>query len=333
MHYISLWEMAELGEVANKQRVEVRDELRGDKIQAVPADRQPQLLPVPQSLSVSDLSKTLCSTHRDLYFDKVARFRINRRDRPWEAEAGNLIHRLLQDIHVYAISILPIEGRSLDPESLFRRLRSFGTRKRNQLSARYQNDPRFGGDIWQRLQRHMSNIVFFEALLISTLVTYKAARKTVLASGTNINPRQEFVELFNFSAIEQGLSARSLGITDPVTPDFLFARRAIGDIKTGAVHEDTFETTCVAYAMAYEAEYKRPIDFGIILHVASSQSHSFPIYYSSHLFTLDDAARRRFVFLRDQKLDILVRRQDPGRQEDEVRCRPCPFYNRCWPTN
>lgn len=329
MHYISLWEMAELADLATK-RVKVRAELRGDKMQAVPADRHPQYLPVPQTLSVSDLSKTICSTHRDIYFSKVERIRINRRDRPWQAEAGSLIHRLLQDIHQHARTILPVDGRSLEPERLLRRLRTFGTRQKTQLLARYQNDQRFAGGIWDALQRHMSNIVFFEALLVSTLLTYKAARKTVLATGTNINPRQEFEELFDFSAVEHGLAARSLGITDPVTPDFLFARRAIGDIKTGGIHPDTFEITCVAYALAYEAEYKRPIDYGIILHVGSSEDHSFPIYYSSQLFKMDDHARRRFVMLRDQKIDVLVSRQDPGRQEDELRCRPCPFYNRCW---
>jgi CRISPR/Cas system-associated exonuclease Cas4 (RecB family) len=327
LHYISLWEMAEMGDLANK-RVKVRAELRGYRMQPVPPDRHPQHLPVRQSLSVNDLSKTICSTHRDLYFLKIRRLRIT--DRPWEAEAGVVIHTLLQDIHRYAKRSLPQQGRSLSPENLLRKLKAFGKRRKTELLAQYQADRRFAGGIWNRLDRHITNIVFFEALLICTLLTYKASKKTVLATGANINPLQEYEELFSFSAIEQSLSARSLGITDPVTPDFLFGRRVIGDIKTGGIHLDTFETTCVAYALAYEAEFRRNIDYGIILHVGSSQQHSFPIYHGSHLFKLDDAARSRFLYLRDQKLNVLVSGVDPGRQEDQPRCRPCPFYNQCW---
>lgn len=323
MHYISLWEIAEIARLTSKQ-FSVRPDLRGYSMRAVRPDRRAQ------SLSVSELAKTICSTHRDIYFAKVARIRPSRNERPWQAEAGTLIHTLLQDIHGYAQRILPSQGRALRPEVLFRRLKSFGIRHTNKLLTNYKDDPRFAGRVWDDLNLHCHNIIFFETLLICSLLTYKASQKTVLATGTDIDPVQEFKQLFDFSAIEHPLSAPLLGLTTPVTPDFLYSGRIIGDIKTGVIDEDTFLMTCVAYALAYEAEYQRPIDFGLILHVGFSPDHYFPIYYSSRIYELDNVVRRKFTILRDRKLKILADRVDPGRQEDEPRCRPCPFYHRCW---
>jgi CRISPR/Cas system-associated exonuclease Cas4 (RecB family) len=162
------------------------------------------------------------------------------------------------------------------------------------------------------------------------LLTYKASRKTVPATGANISPIQEFEQLFNFSAIEQKLSPAFLGLTQPVTPDFLYADRIIGDIKTGKFDEDTFLMTCAAYALAFEAEYRRNIDFGVILHIEFSSKHPFPIYQGSRLYEIDDGVRRKFTILRDQKLDVLVKRIEPPVQQDEPRCRLCRFYSKCW---
>lgn len=324
MHYISLWEMAEIGQRLNRS-VNVRPELRGYAMQAVPPD------PQRGTLSVSDLASTLCTTHRDIYLAKVKRIKSKSKERPWEAEEGIIIHSLLQEIHRQARKILPSKGTELNTQSLLRRLRAFGKKRKNELLARYKNEQRFAGQQWNAIDRHLDNIIFFEALLICSLLNYKASGKTVLATGTDINPIQEFEQLFGFSAIEHRLSAPFLGLTEPVTPDFLYAHRAIGDIKTGAFHEDTFELTCVAYALAYEAETKRDIDFGIILHVGKSSKHPFPVYQGSRLYEINDLARTKFVFIRDQKLRVLEQQQiEPPVQPDEPRCKPCRFYSRCW---
>jgi CRISPR/Cas system-associated exonuclease Cas4 (RecB family) len=322
LHYIGLWNLDDIGQQIN-QPVNVRGDLRGYAMQPLPPDRRPQ------TLSVSDLALTRCSTNRDIYFAKVERRRRSG-NRPWQAEAGVLIHTLLQEIHRYARRSLPTRAADFNPESLFRRLKTFGTRTKNRLLSRYRNDNRFAGRIWTDLNNHLDNIIFFETLVISSLLTYKGSRKTVLSSGASFDPTQEFDQLFDFSAIEHSIAAVSLGLTEPVTPDFLFAHRVIGDIKTGDVHEETFEMTCVAYALAYEAEYRRDIDYGIILHISFNPNYQYPIYQGSHLYPIDDRARSRFVLLREQKLDVLIQREDPGRQEDELRCRPCPFHSECW---
>lgn len=323
MHYISLWEMAEIGRLTNK-RVKVRKDLRGYAMQAVPPDRRSE------SLSVSELASTRCSTHRDIYLAKVARVKPSRQDRTWEAEAGTIIHSLLQEIHRCARRILSGQEVILNAKTLFRRLKTYGTRCKSRLLAPYKNDPRFIGKIWSDLDQHVDNIIFFETILICSLLTYKASRKTVLATGANISPLQEFEQLFNFSAIEQKLSPAFLGLTQPITPDFIYADRIIGDIKTGKFDEDAFLMTCVAYALAYEAEYRRNIDFGIILHVEFSPKHSFPIYQGSRIYEIDTGVRRKFTYLRDKKLDVLVQRVEPPIQQDEPRCRPCRFYSQCW---
>jgi len=323
LHYISLWEMAEIGRIV-RRRIRVRRDLRGYAMQPLPPDRRVQ------SLSVSELANTICSTHRDIYLSKVARVRPNRRERPWQAEAGTLTHKLLQALHAYAKQRLPTNGANFDVQTLFRRLKAYGVRQKNLLLSEYRDDPRFDGRVLSDLDSHFNDIVFFESLLTCALLTYKASRKTVLATGANIDPTQEFEQLFDFSAIEQNLSASLLGLTEPVTPDFLYARRVIGDIKTGAIQEESFLMTCVAYALAYEAEYRRNIDFGLILHIDLSHDHPFPVYQGSRLYEINDNARRRFTILRDQKLDVLVQRVEPIIQPDEPRCRPCGFYSRCW---
>lgn len=318
MHYISLWEMIDR---KMTERIQVRPELRGYKMHSVPPDRQ--------SLSVSLLAKTICSTHRDIYFEKVLHER-GRQERPWKAEAGTIIHNLLQAIHEYAERYLLSHQGDFSAQKMHRQLTRFGTKTRNRLMNPYKDDRRFGQGIWNELDQHLGNIVFFESLLTCSLLVFKASLKTNLATGQGVSLAEEFRQVFNFSAIEHRVSAPQLGLSDPVTPDFLYGGHVIGDIKTGAIHEDTFEMTCVGYALAYEAEYKRDIDYGVILHVGWEPRFQYPVYQGSKVYSIDDSARSRFTLLRDQKLDVLVNRVDPGVQQDEPRCQPCAFYQKCW---
>jgi CRISPR/Cas system-associated exonuclease Cas4 (RecB family) len=303
--------------------VKVRKELRGYKLQSLPPDRA--------TLSVSQLAKTICSTHRDIYFEKILRVRVNPQDRPYQSEVGTMIHELLQMLHKFGMNYVHVHAADFNAQNMLSRLRAHGTQNKKRLMQRYRHDPRFSREIWEGVDRQLSAIIFFESLLTCSLLAFKASRKTaILSTGQRIELMQEFDQLFDFSAIEHQLSAPQLGMTDPVTPDFLYNRRVIGDIKTGSVHEDTFQMTCVAYALAYEAEYRRNIDYGVILHVGQHADYRYPIYHSSKIYKIDDSARIKFILLRDQKLDVLANRTDPGRQPDEPRCRPCPFYQRCW---
>jgi CRISPR/Cas system-associated exonuclease Cas4 (RecB family) len=316
--------MAELGQRLNES-FSVRQELRGYALQTVPPElREAQI-------SVSALAHTICTTHRDIYLAKVQRIKTRSEDRPWQAEAGSAIHKLLQQIHNRAKQLLPSESSALNTKQLLHRLISFGTRQKKQLLASFKHDPRFSGQIWPELDRHFDGILFLEAIVICTLLTYKVSKKTILETGVNIDPTKEFEQLFSFSAIEHRLSTSFLGLSEPVTPDFLYRHHVIGDIKTGAVHEDDFRLTCTGYALAYEAEYGQNIDFGLILHVGFSNKHFFPIYQGSHLYEIDDKTRQQFILLRDQKLKVIAKKKEPPVQNDEQRCRPCQFYSKyCW---
>jgi len=181
-----------------------------------------------------------------------------------------------------------------------------------------------------RLKVQLQQIASFEALAVAALLNYRIAR-TGMAARTL---PQEMDTLFDFRAIEQQLHAGWLGLTEPVTPDFLYRRSVIGDIKTGQVDAGPgglFELTCTAYAVAWERVYGEPIDWGVILHVSHSQRRNVPLYGESQIYRLDTKARIRLQLKLEHKLCLIRDGQDPGYPADRERCGGCVYETVCYP--
>jgi len=100
-------------------------------------------------------------------------------------------------------------------------------------------------------------------------------------------------------------------------------------VALGAVVEFKFgpapnvEAALAGYAMAIEAEWGVPIDYGI--HVQISVNATVEYRATAHF--LGDDARSKFLELRDEAIDVVASGRDPG---PASQCnKACPFYHVC----
>ncbi|MEL9991477.1 MAG: type I-A CRISPR-associated protein Cas4/Csa1 [Thermoproteus sp.] len=100
-------------------------------------------------------------------------------------------------------------------------------------------------------------------------------------------------------------------------------------VALGAVVEFKFgpsqnvEAALAGYAMAIEAEWGVPIDYGIHVQVAVNSS----VEYRATAHFLGDAARSKFLEMRDEAADLVASGRDPGPAPDCSKA--CPFYSTC----
>lgn len=324
MYYIALWDLFKLGDLTRSEVI-VRDDLRGYNVMLPPDLRA-------QPISVNLLATSFCPTDRNIYIERV--LRAGHQDtEEWPRVAGREIHKLLQQLHSFAqqfVGDFAARQRSLRNFDICRAMMTFSGQYIVQVRERLSVDENYPRRRINRLILHLQQIAAFEAIAAAALLNYRIARTEMGAGALS----QEMDALFDFRAIEQELHARWLGLTEPVTPDFLYRRRIIGDIKTGEIDGGpggVFELTCTAYAMAWEQEYREPIDWGVILHVSHNRRRNVPIYKGSQIYRLNTTARIRLLDKLEQKLRLIRDGQDPGYPGDREVCRGCVYETVCYP--
>lgn len=114
-----------------------------------------------------------------------------------------------------------------------------------------------------------------------------------------------------------------LGLSSNLSVDAI-AETVIIDYKYGAPR-DFHKTGLAGYALALEAEYEVPFDYGLLVYInenGGSLKLSYrPVYISNTL-------RRIFIEERDNLIDMLLEKREPPR---DTNCsRTCPFYRYCW---
>lgn len=100
-------------------------------------------------------------------------------------------------------------------------------------------------------------------------------------------------------------------------------------VALGAVIEFKFgpaqnvDAALAGYAMAIEADWGVPIDYGIHVQITVNST----VEYKATAYPLGDSARTKFLELRDEAIDIITAGRDPGVAPD---CpKTCPFYHIC----
>jgi CRISPR/Cas system-associated exonuclease Cas4 (RecB family) len=171
----------------------------------------------------------------------------------------------------------------------------------------------------------LKTLVEYELLLFSSHMQFLISKKY------NINRRTEFQTVFDF-ILKHTIDGTRIGLTENITPDFIYLRRVIGDIKTGE-WEEFFRVMVAAYAMAYEASEQSNIDCGIVLNPSFMPRRKVPLYKNSSIFIVDDVLRKGFLAKRNQKLKILKEESIPQAPPDDSKCRDCGYWDFCWGEN
>ena len=139
------------------------------------------------------------------------------------------------------------------------------------------------------------------------------------------------------TASSLGLNPKSteIGISRGVEPDFLIeGYKVIGDIKSGTEFESFYQFTCTGYALAYENEKKKDINWGIIYFFPTRNPSAYvkPITFAQiYLFPIDDDLRRWFLDSIIEDYGIISKEEPPGFPEKEKRthCNYCSFNEQC----
>jgi len=168
-------------------------------------------------------------------------------------------------------------------------------------------------------------LVEYELLLFSSHMQFLISKKY------NINLRTEFQTVFDF-VLKHTVDGTRIGLTENLTPDFIYLRRVIGDIKTGE-WEEFFRVMIAAYAMAYEASEQSDMNCGIVLNPTFMPRRNVPLYRNSSIFIVDDVLRKGFLAKRNQKLKILKRENIPQKPLEDSKCRDCGYWEFCWGQN
>ncbi|ACB40069.1 type I-A CRISPR-associated protein Cas4/Csa1 [Pyrobaculum neutrophilum] len=100
-------------------------------------------------------------------------------------------------------------------------------------------------------------------------------------------------------------------------------------VALGAVVEFKFgpsqnvDVALAGYAMAIEAEYGVPIDYGIHVQISIDGQ----VEYRATAYHLGDAPRAKFLEARDEAIDVVASARDPG---PAPQCpKTCPYYSVC----
>ncbi len=126
-----------------------------------------------------------------------------------------------------------------------------------------------------------------------------------------------------------------IGISSPVEPDFLIAEyEVIGDIKSGTEFKPFHQITCTGYALAYENEKKKDINWGIIYFFPTRNPSTYvkPITFAQiYIFPIDDNLRRWFLDFRNQDYDTISKDKPPEFPgvTDRQHCNYCQFNEQC----
>lgn len=116
----------------------------------------------------------------------------------------------------------------------------------------------------------------------------------------------------------------NLGLSSTLSIDVVADGGVIIDFKYGAPR-DFHKLSIAGYALALEAEYEIPHDYGLLVYIYAQNKGlkvmAKPVYVNSHL-------RKWFIAERDSIIDMLIEKREPPR---DAQCNSaCPYYKGCW---
>ena len=137
-------------------------------------------------------------------------------------------------------------------------------------------------------------------------------------------------------AVEQRLDGSRIGLSKHLSVDALqVPQTVIMDVKTGRP-QDFHALTVTGYAMAYEAEFEKPVNLGIVIYPQFFNFKSVP-YVDKKPILITNELREKFLQERNEKAGIVISERDPGIADEVIEPGACPlscgYYKICHPVS
>lgn len=240
-------------------------------------------------LGVSEIASKYCETRRDIWLRRVLNAKPETTD---PLLKGRIIHeavtQAIREVHKLAtLNKEPWEIYEL-AKNKWKNINTNGNKETIQLAEK----------------------TYKYTLL--TLLGELAHEDTIHGSRTPITAISEFK-----------VDGSNLGLSSSLSVDVVIEGGVIVDFKYGTPR-DFHKLSTAGYALALEAEYEIPHDYGLLIYFYN-QNGKFkttikPVYVNSYL-------RKWFIAERDSIIDMLIEKREPPR---DTQCNPtCPYYKVC----
>lgn len=269
-------------------------------------------------LSVNEIAYGSCRTGRDVYIEKGVNRPVSKKIRQgtksFEREAGIIGER-------FFLNILNTRNLNENTYSKVQKrsdnfMKNFMKKQRDELEY-LENDSKEDYDIFISGLRSGGRSESILKVINSMTLGKRAIKKPDIERGLELHPKKQ------------------IGISTPSKPDFIIPKLGlIGDVKTGEELKDKHLLTCAGYALAYENEFRKDIDWGMIYffkaknYTKYGKQISLPQLY---LFPIDDDLRSYYIGERNRALETISKDTIPqfptGRDTDP--CHKCKHLEFC----
>jgi CRISPR/Cas system-associated exonuclease Cas4 (RecB family) len=284
-----------------------------------------------RGLSVETITSRYCPNGRDLYLEKKKTLRGSRGHTTWGRVAGHLIEEYCKGLlkHFEELAHKP-EG--LDYQRIHTLAQEYSqtfwdTGSHKKKLKELQDTACIPEETPERLKFLLQQTAKYELTMLGIDYTFSQNR-----NGKFVPLMQRIPVRFDEEAVRIS-PGTNLGLGKTTTPDFIILDEptvVMGDIKTGIRFEQFHLHTIAGYALAYESQHKKDVNFGIVYFF---ETHTTQMGFArSHIFVIDDFLRRKFLDMRDEAYSILQRAEPPSLVDDyDKRCKHCKHHIDCYP--
>jgi len=284
-----------------------------------------------RGLSVERITSRYCPNGRDLYLEKKMTLKGSKGHTTWGRVAGHLIEKYCVGLleHFKELAQRP-EG--LDYQGIQTLTQEYSRtfwdkRSHKKKLKELQDKARTPEEIPERLVFLLQQTAKYELTMLGIDYTFSQNR-----NGQFVPLMQRIPIRFDEETVRIS-PGTNLGLSKTTTPDFIILDEpavVMGDIKTGIRFEQFHLHTIAGYALAYESQHKKDVNFGIVYFF---ETHTTQMGLAqSYVFVIDDFLRRKFLDMRNEAYKILQRAEPPSLVDDyDKHCKHCKHHTDCYP--
>jgi len=265
--------------------------------------------PMQWLLGVSDITSNFCPRGRDVYLRYV--LKIKQGDNK-VLQVGRLVHEVFSNAITCVKRLIYDSGGSIDGMKLYEEMRFRGAEIVAEVIGKYT------------LIEEDEASWLFTKLWDEASRTYSAALDKALSRSPYMSLESLVVATVPVLT-EFPVDGSLIGLSRALRIDAFLPPSILMELKTRKP-DPLYELSLAGYALAFEAQYEIPVNYGILMYV----SVDFPsrrVFARPVIVPMSSKARSEFIELRDRRKEILAYGEDPGMPE---RCtQECPYIKYC----
>ncbi len=314
----------------NSNKIQELEKIAEDKIHIrgyrpkndVPADFRESALSVP----FNQIPIKYCPTDRYAYLHKYVP--KAKHEQTWEMLSGQILDKVydkfIKKLHNYLNTVnLKNADIMTDFDSHSSNFMDYAEKLIKDKKAKIINSP--SQPVIDDFILLLKQTLRYETQIASALLDYK------ISITKDINISLMSMNLFPFAS-KPSFTVSSFGITKSAQPDFLFDNKIIIDVKSPP-WKDEYLNTLGGYALIYEKIYGKSMNLGMIVTPEFANKRNVPHFFNSEVILIEDRYRKAFLLRRQNLLEQMKTKKDPGKPDSDEKCRSCSYFNHCWPSS